>query len=318
MIHAFALTGPTASGKTAVSIEIAKLLGCEIISLDSMQIYKGMDIGTAKVTPAERAAVPHHMIDFLLPSESFSAGEYKNMALKIAEGIVSRGKIPFFVGGTGLYLSTVLRPECEEPPRSDPEYRKRIEETLTSDEEKQKLFERLRQIDPISAERLHYNNTRRVIRALEIYDATGKTKSYFDALTKRQNENLKITHVRIDFHERENLYKRVDVRVDDMIKEGLLDEVKALLLEGHLDEKTTAAQAIGYKEMIGVITRGENLSSAIENLKQATRNYAKRQLTWFRHMESARPVFADDESGSMKQKDALIKECERIFKESLN
>ena len=313
MIHALAITGPTASGKTALSINVATALGCEIICLDSMQIYKRMDIGTAKATKEEQNAVKHHMLDFLSPTENFSAKAYKEMAMVSAKDIVSRGKIPLFVGGTGLYLSTLIRPDTEEAPESDPEYRQRIEKSLTSEEKKIELWERLRDVDPISAEAVHYNNTRRVIRALEIFDATGKTKSYFDELTRQENNELKITHVTLDYHNRDTLYSRINLRVDQMLKEGLFDEVKGLYDDGLLDESTTASQAIGYKEMIDVIHGNSSMDEAVERLKQATRNYAKRQLTWFRNMNGAIPLFMDDDSGEMKPSDISSDECISIF-----
>ena len=318
MIRAIAITGPTASGKTALSLGVAEALGCEIISLDSMQIYKYMDIGTAKATPAEREKIPHHMIDFLSPDEGFSAKAYKEMAMKCAEDIVKRGKIPLFVGGTGLYLSTLMRPDSEEPPESNPEYRRKIEETLTDENKKIELHERLRQIDPKSAESVHYNNTRRVIRALEIFDATGKTKTYFDELTKRENEDLSLTHITLDFHERENLYRRVDTRVDMMVDEGLLDEVEFLLKKGYLYPNSTAYQAIGYKELIGVIEGSKPLECALDEIKQYSRNYAKRQLTWFRHTEGKIPVFVDTEEGAMRSYDELLSECISVFSSALN
>lgn len=317
MIRALAITGPTASGKTALSLDVAEALGCEIISLDSMQIYKYMDIGTAKATAAERARVPHHMLDFLDPGESFSAEAYKEMAMRCAEDISARGKIPLFVGGTGLYLSTLLRPECEKAPESDPEYRRKIEEGL-DEAKKIALHDRLRQIDPKSAESVHYNNFRRVIRALEIYDATGKTKTYFDELTKRKNGELSLTHITLDFHERENLYKRVNLRVDIMLREGLLDEVSALLDEGHLAPETTAAQAIGYKELIGVIKGEKSLDIATEEIKQFSRNYAKRQLTWFRHTDGAFAVKLDAEDGQMREYKDILDECLGIFSSAMH
>ena len=318
MIHAIAITGPTASGKTALSIGVAKALGCEIISLDSMQIYKHMDIGTAKATAEERAEIPHHMIDFLSPEESFSAKAYRDTAMRCAEDIQKRGKIPLFVGGTGLYLSTLLRPDCEEPPESNPDYRRKIEETLTDEEKKIELHERLRQIDPKSAESVHYNNTRRVIRALEIFDATGKTKTYFDLLTKKKNENLTLTHITLDFHERDNLYSRVDKRVEVMLSDGLLAEVESLYSKGLLAPHTTASQAIGYKELVGVIEGKKSFAAAVEEIKQFSRNYAKRQLTWFRHTEDKIPVFVDTESGKMRSVDELLSECIGIFKSALS
>ncbi len=317
MIHALALTGPTASGKTALSLEIAKILGCEIISLDSMQIYKGMDIGTAKATKEEQESIPHHMIDILFPDTPFSTKAYRDIAIKIANDISSRGKIPLFVGGTGLYLSTILRPDCEEAPESDSEYRAKIEATLKTEEDKMLLWERLLKADPESASSVHYNNTRRVIRALEIYDKTGKTKTYFDSLTKAKNKDIEITHISLDFHSRELLYERIDERVDIMLNAGLIEEVEKLLSKGYLSCDTTAGQAIGYKEVVNALKSGIDPKEATETIKQASRNYAKRQLTWFRHTEDVNLVYADDENGKIKSQDSIIKECLLIFKKQL-
>ena len=313
MIRALAVTGPTASGKTALSLKIAAELDCEIICLDSMQIYKRMDIGTAKATKEEQSLIRHHMLDFLSPDENFSAKAYKEMAMNVARDIVSRGKTPLFVGGTGLYLSTLIRPDVEEAPESDSKYRRKTEISLTSEEKKIELWERLRQIDPISAQSVHYNNTRRVIRALEIFDATGKPKSYFDQLTKQKNRELEINHVTLDFYNRDNLYARINKRVDAMMDEGLIEEVKALYRDGLLGENTTASQAIGYKEMLSVLRSESTLEEAIEKLKQATRNYAKRQLTWFRNMDGAKPVYMDNEDGNMRYVDDVIAECLSLF-----
>lgn len=318
MIRALAITGPTASGKTALSLGVAEALGCEIISLDSMQIYKYMDIGTAKATESERARVPHHMIDFLSPGEPFSAEAYKDMAMRVAEDITARGKIPLFVGGTGLYLSTLMRPDCEKAPESDPEYRRKIEEGLTDEDKKIALHDRLREVDPKSAESIHYNNFRRVIRALEIFDATGKTKTYFDELTKRENENLSLTHVTLDFCDRENLYKRVNLRVDEMMRDGLLEEVSSLLEKGYLGDETTASQAIGYKELIGVVKGEKSLDVATEEIKQFSRNYAKRQLTWFRHTNGATSLKVDTEDGKMREYKDILNECLSIFSSDLS
>lgn len=314
MIHALAITGPTASGKTALSLSVARELDCEIICCDSMQIYKGMDIGTAKATEEERAAVPHHMLDLIAPDEDFSAKAYKTMALECARGIEERGKQPLFVGGTGLYLTTLMRCESEEVPRSDALYRKSIEDTLRTEEDRIRLWERLAKVDHVSAELIHYNNVRRVIRALEIYDATGRPKSYFDGLSRMPSKDISVTHVTLDFHDRENLYKRVDLRVDEMIKSGLEAEVEALLQDGHLQSRSTASQAIGYKEIIAAKECGAPIECAIAQIKQATRNYAKRQLTWFRHDASAIRLFADDEAGVMKPVDRVLSECLFIFR----
>ena len=313
MIHVLALTGPTASGKTALSLSIAKKLNCEIICCDSMQIYKGMDIGTAKATEEERAAVPHHMLDIIDPDADFSAQAYKEMALECAEKISKRGKTPLFVGGTGLYLTTLMRSDVDDVPKSDERYRKKIEDALKTQEDKINLWKRLSEIDPVSAELIHYNNTRRVIRAIEIYDATGKPKSYFDELSRLPSNDISVNHVTIDFHDRENLYKRADLRVDEMIKAGLEQEVDMLLSAGYLQEHTTAAQAIGYKEIIAAKKCGASISAAISEIKQATRNYAKRQLTWFRHDLTAKRIFTDDESGKMKTQGEILCHCLNAF-----
>ncbi len=299
MIHALAITGPTASGKTALSIEVARRLGCEIISLDSMQIYRGMDIGTAKATAEERAAVPHHMIDLLPPGCDFSAKQYKDMALDIAADIEARGKIPLFAGGTGLYLSTLIRPECEAPPESVREYRDGIMSGIATEEDRIRLWERLSEVDPESAAATHHNNVRRVIRALEIYDATGKTKTYFDRLSQAPSDRIEVRHVTLDFHNRDTLYRRIDARVDEMLSSGLMNEVRDLVSRGELLPHTTAAQAIGYKELLCALRGEASLEDAVLELKQASRNYAKRQLTWFRNNACAEVLYCDTEGGDM-------------------
>ena len=308
MSFALALTGPTASGKTALSLSLAEKLGCEIISLDSMQIYKHMDIGTAKATADERARVPHHMIDFLSPSESYSAEDYRADAMRVLADVESRGRLPLFVGGTGLYMDTVIRgTELSSPPSSE-ELRERLLESAVTDEQREALWQRLLEIDPESANKTHKNNVRRVVRALEIYELTGKTKTYFDELSRTVTPDLEVGMITLDFHNRDNLYSRVDMRVDQMIDEGLLDEVKSLYDSGILVENTTAAQAIGYKE-IKLYLDGEcSLDEAVELLKLSTRRYAKRQLTWFRHNKDAKRLYIDREDGAMKSKDELLTE----------
>ena len=308
MSFALALTGPTASGKTALSLSLAEKLGCEIISLDSMQIYKHMDIGTAKATADERARVPHHMIDFLSPSESYSAEDYRADAMRVLADVESRGRLPLFVGGTGLYMDTVIRgTELSSPPSSE-ELRERLLESAVTDEQREALWQRLLEIDPESANKTHKNNVRRVVRALEIYELTGKTKTYFDELSRSVTPDLEVGMITLDFHNRDNLYSRVDMRVDQMIDEGLLDEVKSLYDSGILVENTTAAQAIGYKE-IKLYLDGEcSLDEAVELLKLSTRRYAKRQLTWFRHNKDAKRLYIDREDGTMKSKDELLTE----------
>ena len=309
-MRALAITGPTASGKTALSLSLADRLSCEIISCDSMQIYRGMDIGTAKATPAERAAVPHHLIDIVSPHENYSVESYRADALRAASEITARGRLPLFVGGTGLYIDSLMRGGVSEVPGSDPEYREKTLASIKGEEDITALWERLAAVDPESAEKTHKNNIKRVIRALEIYDKTGKPKSLFDKETRLVSPDIDIGMITVDFHQRENLYARVDRRVDMMMEEGLLSEVEGLYSVGLLDGDSTASQAIGYKELIAHL-RGEcTLAEATEAIKLASRRYAKRQLTWFRHERGAVRLFADSESGVMKPAFELTAEAE--------
>ena len=308
MSFALAITGPTASGKTALSLALAEHLGCEIVSIDSMQIYKHMNIGTAKATEEERARVPHHMIDFLSPKESYSAEDYRADAMRILADIESRGRLPLFVGGTGLYMDTVMRGTALASPPSSEELKQSLLASAVTDEEREALWQRLKAVDPISAEKTHKNNVRRVVRALEIYELTGKTKTYFDELTRATKPDVSVGMITLDFHNRDNLYSRVDLRVDQMMEEGLLDEVRTLYENGILIKGTTAAQAIGYKEIISYLDGECSLNEAVEFLKLSTRRYAKRQLTWFRHNEGAKRLYIDRENGEMKNSDELIAE----------
>lgn len=317
MSYALAITGPTASGKTSLSLSLAERLGCEIISIDSMQIYRDMNIGTAKATAEERARIPHHMIDFLSPLESFSAEDYREGAMRAVKDIESRGRLPLFVGGTGLYMDTVMRgAELMSPPSSE-ELKERLLASATTDEEREALWQRLLLVDPDSANKTHKNNVRRVVRALEIYELTGKTKTYFDELSRQSSPDVKVGMITLDFHDRDNLYRRVDLRVDQMIEEGLVDEVKALYFGGILQKNTTAAQAIGYKEIISYLDGECTLDEAVDFLKMSTRRYAKRQLTWFRHNDGAKRLYIDREDGKMKDKDELLSELYLLADELL-
>ena len=308
MIFALAITGPTASGKTALSLGLADRLSAEIISCDSMQIYKGMDIGTAKATVAERAAVPHHLIDFLSPTESYSVEEYRRAAIDVARDITARGKLPLFVGGTGLYIDSVARPNAQDAPESDPEYRDRLLAALEGKDAAAILWERLREVDPESAEKIHKNNVRRVIRALEIYDKTGVPKSVLDRESLLGEREVFVGMITIDFLDRELLYRRIDTRVDMMMDEGLLSEVESLYRSGLLTSGT-ASSAIGYKELIDYIEGRVTLAEAVEKLKLASRRYAKRQLTWFRHEVGARVIYADTPDGRMKTAAEMLSEA---------
>ncbi|MBO7196780.1 MAG: tRNA (adenosine(37)-N6)-dimethylallyltransferase MiaA [Clostridia bacterium] len=308
MIFALAITGPTASGKTALSLGLADRLSAEIISCDSMQIYRGMDIGTAKATAAERAQIPHHLIDFLSPTESYSVESYRTSAISCAREITERGRLPIFVGGTGLYIDSVGRCNAQDAPESDPEYREKILASLKTEEDITALWERLRSVDPESAEKIHKNNVKRVIRALEIYDSTGKPKSVLDKESLSGEREVFVGMITIDFLDRELLYKRVDTRVDMMMEEGLLSEVEALYREGLLSSGTASA-AIGYKEIIEYIEGRCSLDEAIDEIKLASRRYAKRQLTWFRHEKDARVIYADRPDGGMKSAEEMIGEA---------
>ncbi len=315
MIKSYAITGPTASGKTSLSLPVAEALGCEIICCDSMQIYKYMDIGTAKPTVSERTRVAHHLTDFVMPTDSYSAQEYRRDALRVAGELSEYGKSPLFVGGTGLYLDSLTRCELQAP-ESTREYRDKILSQIKTEEDKDALWQRLYEVDPVSAAATHKNNVRRIIRALEIYEVTGKPKSYFDDLSRQGAEDISVKHLTLDFYNRENLYSRVDTRVDIMMEDGLYSEVKSLCEKGLLPDGATASQAIGYKEILAHI-RGElSLSEAIELIKLSSRRYAKRQLTWFRHNKDAYRLYVDTPDGKMRKAEELLDEALCFFKNS--
>ena len=313
MVKAFAIVGPTASGKTSLSLAVAERLGCKIISCDSMQIYREMNIGTAKATAEEQGRAQHYLIDFLDPRESFSVERYRKMATDAAKEISASGAIPLFVGGTGLYIDSLMRLENSGAPEASEEYREKMLKIAESEGGADILWNRLRDVDPDSAEKIHKNNTKRVIRALEIYDMTGKTKTWFDSQTKEKNPDIDINMITLDFHNRDLLYSRVDLRVDQMMEEGLLSEVKSLWERGMLVPETTAAQAIGYKEIVEYLEGKCSLAEAVEKIKLSSRRYAKRQLTWFRHERDAKVLFVDDEKGKIKNADALLTEAMVLF-----
>ena len=317
MIRSLAITGPTASGKTAISIALAKEFGCEIISCDSMQIYRDMNIGTAKVTKDEADGIPHHLIDIVEPTDSFSVEDYRALALRAAEEITLRGSIPMLVGGTGLYVDSLMRAPMTGIPESSAEYRDKILAEIKGEDDIERLWQRLREVDPESAEAIHKNNVRRVIRALEIYELTGRTKSEIDRESKKANPDIKINMITLDFHDRKALYRRVDTRVDIMMREGLLEEVRALYDTGRLQNDSTAAQAIGYKEIIKYLNGEISLDEAAEEIKLGTRRYAKRQLTWFRHNEAKR-LYIDDERGCVRTIDDILSEARDYVREFLN
>ena len=285
-IKVIAVVGPTASGKTALSVELAKRLDGEIISCDSMQIYKRMDIGTAKVTEDEKQGVPHHLVDTVLPECSFSCADYTAAAREKIADITARGKIPIFCGGTGLYLDSVLTENEFSEAGISPEIRQELS-SLSPDE----LHSRLSEIDPEAAEKTHKNNVKRVIRALEIYYSTGITKTEWDRRSREKESRYDAVIIGLDYKDRETLYGRINRRVDIMMDGGLIDEVGSLDSEAF--RASTASQGIGYKEILAYFDGRMTLPEAVEEIKKGSRNYAKRQLTWFKRNESIHWIYRD-------------------------
>lgn len=272
------IIGPTAVGKTKLSIELAKRFNGEIISGDSMQVYKGMDIGTAKIRQEEMEGIPHYLLDIKEPHESFSAAEFQEKANRCIEDIHSRGKLPIIVGGTGLYIQSVIYDYHFSESPSDPDYREKLEQEVR-ESGIGPVFEKLKEVDPDSANRIHPNNIRRVIRALEIFHCTGKTMS--DQLEQQPSEMKYDTCMVGLTMEREQLYNRINQRVDKMFEDGLVKEVQSFFDQDLRD--CQSIQAIGYKELYDYFEGRASLEDAADTLKQNSRRYAKRQLTWFRN-----------------------------------
>lgn len=285
------LTGPTAVGKTNISIELAKRIDGEIISADSIQVYKGMDIGSAKITEEEMEGIPHHLIDVLKPTEEFNVHIFKNMAVKAIKEIQSRGKIPIIVGGTGFYIQSVLYDIDFDITDDSHAYRKELERTAT-DKGNEYLHEKLKEIDPESAKEIHYNNVKRVIRALEYYHDTGKTISSHNSSQKNNTSPYNFAYFVLNDN-RELLYDRINTRVDVMLQKGLVDEVQSLLDNG-CNKNMLSMQGIGYKEVISYIENNLSLEDTSELIKKNTRHFAKRQLTWFRREKDVIMIHMDD------------------------
>lgn len=279
-IKIVAVVGPTASGKTALSIELAKKFNGEIISCDSMQVYRDMNIGTAKPDEAEMDGIKHHMLDFADPKQIYTCADYVRDAQKSIDEIVSRGKVPVICGGTGLYLESLLRGGSFEETETDPEYREELEK-IADAQGNEYLHEMLSKVDPESAAAIHFNNRKRVIRALEIYKCCGVTKSELDRRSRIPESKYDSLTIGLRFNDRAVLYDRINRRVDLMMEAGLEKETRKLLEDGIFDSNGTAKQAIGYKELLGYIKGEMSYIDAIEQLKTATRRYAKRQMTWF-------------------------------------
>lgn len=274
------VAGPTASGKTALSVMLAKKLDAHVVSLDSMQIYRGMDIGTAKVRKEEMIGVPHHMIDCVFPSQNYNVRTFITEARKIVDNLITQGISVVLVGGTGLYLDHLLA-DTQFADMPENEQLRRELSTQTSDA----LYDELAANDPESAKRLHINDRKRIIRALEVYRLTGKTIGDWNRQSHLNSRPLDCLQFGLFFSDRQFLYRRIDQRVDMMMKEGLLDEVARLRkIDGFL--QSTAAAAIGYKELIGYFDGLYTYEQAVEMIKLHSRRYAKRQMTWFRRNAS--------------------------------
>jgi len=299
--HCWILAGPTACGKSCVSLELAERLGSEIVALDSMSLYRGMDIGTAKVTPVERAQIPHHLVDVIDPADEFSVADYVSAAAEVCEDILCRGRTPLFVGGTGLYLRSILRGVFEGPP-ADWEFRRRMENL--AGKAPGTLHRKLQECDRETAARLHPNDHRRIIRALEVYEVTGSPLSKLQQLSALPVES-RPQHVFWLSPPREWLYQRIDARVLQMIDDGLVDEVRSLL-DKDPPLGRTARQALGYREMISHLHRQCTLEEAIMQIQSNTRQFAKRQHTWFRNLEECRPIRIDGSESVVELVDRLV------------
>ena len=283
MNNIICIAGPTASGKTALAVALAKELSGEVVSCDSMQIYRRMDIGTAKPTIDEMQGIPHHMIDVAEPDEDFSVSRYCNLARPIVEDIVSRGKTAIIAGGTGLYMDSLIQGN-DFAPFPSTGVREKLEQEARA-QGIQVLYDRLAAIDPEAAGRLHLSDQKRIIRALEVYLETGETITEHNRKTQLLPPRFSPIWLGLDFENRAELYERIDRRVGIMLEQGLIGEIQGLLSSG-IPEKCTAMQAIGYKEFVAALNGECTLEEAADQVRQSSRRYAKRQLTWFRRNKS--------------------------------
>lgn len=306
----FILIGPTAIGKTSLSIDLAKRLNGEIISADSMQIYKHMDIGTAKVTKEEMENIPHYLVDIIPPDEGFTVSDYKSKATMHINDINKRGKLPIVVGGTGLYINSLVYDLNFAGVSPNEEIRQKYE-SLANEFGNEYLHKKLLEVDRASGERLDVNNVQRIIRALEIYEVTGKTmtEQYKDFRVPIQDYNLVMVCLNMD---RATLYERINQRVDIMIEEGLIEEVKSILDMGY-SKNLVSLKAIGYKEIIMYLDGFISLEDAINLIKKGSRNYAKRQLTWFRRDDRIKWIDID----SFHDPDEMSSYIETLVKSNL-
>ena len=286
------IVGPTASGKTRMAVELAQRHNGEVISADSMQIYRTMDIGTAKPTQEEMGGIPHHMIDVADPEEDFSVARYVEMAARCVDDVLARGKLPIVAGGTGLYIDSLLSGRTFAPFSPDSALRGELEREL-AEKGGQAMLEALAQVDPEAAQRLHPNDHKRIVRALEVYRSTGKTITQHNRETQAIPPRYNALTIGLAFQDRQAMWRRIDQRVDEMVAAGLEDEVRRLLTSG-ISPKCTAMQAIGYKEFTQALSGEMTWQEATDVVKLRSRQYAKRQLTWFGRNPNTRWVRWDD------------------------
>ncbi len=303
------LTGPTAVGKTKLSVELAKAIGGEIISADSMQVYRGMDIGSAKVTPEEMQGVPHYLIDEFDPREEFHVVRFQEYAKKYIQEICSRGKIPILVGGTGFYIQAVLYDIDFTENGSDSSYRDSLQ-AIADTQGAEVLHQMLREVDPKSADAIHANNVKRVIRALEFYQETGQKISEHNETEREKESPYQFAYFVLN-DEREQIYQNIDLRVDQMLAQGLIEEVKALRAQG-CTRDLVSMQGLGYKEILDYLDGVLPLDEAVRILKRDTRHFAKRQLTWFRR---ERDVIWLDKNQYQRDTAQLLEKIMQILKE---
>lgn len=305
-IKTVSILGPTASGKTGLAIALAKKLDGEVVSCDSMQLYRGMDIGTATPDMTERDGVVHHLFDIIEPEQEFSSADYAKIASEVIHDIAERGKTPILCGGTGMYHDSLMRISAYSEGERDEELRERLYK-FAEDYGNEALHNKLRAIDPEAAEAIHPNNVKRVVRAIEVYETTGKTKSETDREQVSGEIPYDDTMFILTFDDRQRLYARTDLRVDLMMKQGLPEEAHELLNKGRNISKT-AAQAIGYKEFLPYFRGEQTLDEVSAAIKLATRHYAKRQMIWFRRYPDAVRLVPDEFGDRLKTADELAEE----------
>lgn len=310
-IKTISILGPTASGKTGLAIALAKKLDGEVVSCDSMQLYRGMNIGTATPDMAERGGVVHHLFDIIEPEQEFSSADYAKITADVIKDISSRGKTPILCGGTGMYHDSLMRISAYSEGERDEELRERLYK-FAEENGNEALHERLRAIDPEAADGIHPNNVKRVVRAIEVFETTGKTKTETDREQVSGEIPYDDTMFILTFADRQRLYARTDLRVDLMMKQGLTEEAHELLNTGRNISKT-AAQAIGYKEFLPYFRGEQTLDEVSAAIKLATRHYAKRQMIWFRRYENAVRLVPDEFGDRLKTSDELADEAVRYI-----